>query len=333
MFEEPYIKRKFKDELITFNVTLSGSVLGNTSPLNQLPAIKDHFQKYGIRTVLDFGAGKILRNTKSFGDDPRFEVYFSEFAQLVSHNLSIDEIKDPIRFVNALRQPETPLSQYLQARLSAETRERLSKYSGSKPPPNTLQQVIIDELNQLLQGCCLYDESRFAMVILTKRVQRLVEQNPKSRKKLLRLNRFLLQEAFPSEIAECQQTLEKLLYPEELEQEPLEFDAILLSYVIHILPDEECRMNVLKACCGKARTGALLVLASPNYNTPARNGCSDYDKYDIGWVKYNTPKHLYKAFYSEPDQKYLVKLVEDAGFEYEGNWHQSTAKVLRFHKV
>lgn len=332
MFETPLIKRKFRGKMITFDVTRSGAVLGSTLPLNQLPAIMSYFHTNGCKKVLDFGAGKILRNTKPFENDPRFEVYISEFEQLISHNLSIEDIKDATKFINALREPKTPLSQYLHDRLSKEIRESLSKYIPPKAPPKTFQKAIIDELNPLLQDGSLYEKDRFAKVSLTRKVQSLIAEDPKSRKKLLRLNRFLLQEAYPSEIEECSNNLEKLLYPEELEHESADFEAILLSYVLHILPDREHRMNVLRACWEKAKTGAKLVVASPNYNTPARRACSTYDKYDIGWVKYNAAKERYKAFYSEPDQDYLVELVTDSGFEYEGNLHQSTAKVLRFHK-
>ncbi len=333
MFETPFIKRKFRGKFITFDVTRAGSVLGNIPSLNQLPAIMNYFHDKGCKTVLDFGAGKNLRNTKPYAHDPRFEMYISEFEQLISHNLSIDEIRDPTKFVNALREPQTPLSHYLNDRLSKETREHLSKYTGPKPPPKTLQQSIVGELNPLLQDDSLYDKGRFATVSLTRKVQSLIEEDPKSRKKLLRLNRFLLQEAYPSEIAECPENLEKLLYPEELEHEKLEFfDAILLSYVLHILPDRKSRMEVLRACWEKAKTGAMLVVASPNYNTPARRACSTYDKYEDGWVKYNTAKEMYKAFYSEPDQDYLIELVKVSGFKYQGKWPQSTAKVLRFSK-
>jgi hypothetical protein len=332
MFETPFIRVKFRGKIITFDVTRSGAVLGNIPPLNQLPAIMRYFHAEGCKRVLDFGAGKSQRNTKPYVKDPRFEMYISEFEQLISHNLSVDQIKDPTKFVNALREPRTPLSQYLRDRLSKETLESLSKYTGPKPPLKTLQQAIVDELNTLLQDNSLYEKERFATVTLTRKVQSLIEQDPKHRKKLLRLNRFLLQEAYPGEIAECSNNLEKLLYPEELEIEPLDFDAILLSYVLHILPGREHRMKVLRACWEKAKTGAKLVVASPNYNTPARRAVSTYDKYEDGWVKYNTSKETYKAFYSEPDQDYLIELVTDAGFQYEGNWHQSTAKVLRFNK-
>jgi hypothetical protein len=332
MFETPFIKRKFKGKFITFDVTRSGAVLGSNLPLNQLPAIMGYFHANDCKRVLDFGAGKILRNTKPFAHDSRFEVYISEFEQLISHNLSIDDIREPTKFVNALREPQTPLSQYLHDRLSKGTRERLSKYISPKPPPKTLQQAIVDELNPLLQDESLYARDRFAKVSLTRKVQGLIAQGPKHRKKLLRLNRFLLQEAYPSEIAECSTNLERLLYPEELEHEPPDFDAILLSYVLHILPDRECQMDVLQACWEKAKTGAKLVVASPNYNTPARRACSSYDKYKNGWVKYNTNEQKYKAFYSEPDQDYLIELVTDSGFVYAGNWQQSTAKVLKFSK-
>ena len=70
MFEEPFIRRKFRGTLITFDVTRSGDVLGNNIPyLNQLPAIMNHFRENGCKTVLDFGAGKNLRNTKPFARD------------------------------------------------------------------------------------------------------------------------------------------------------------------------------------------------------------------------------------------------------------------------
>src|SRR4030095_15568741 len=76
----------------------------------------------------------------------------------------------------------------------------LEEYNGSDPPPESLQRLLIDELNRLLEGSGLFDEQRFAQVRLTDETRRLIAQNP-TRENLIRLNRLLLEEAYPHEIA------------------------------------------------------------------------------------------------------------------------------------
>src|SRR2546422_8803751 len=47
-------------------------------------------------------------------------------------------------------------------------------------------------------------------------------------------------------LAKAQESgLQTLIYPTELLKAQIEFDAILLSYVLHILPDAKCRIEVL----------------------------------------------------------------------------------------
>jgi hypothetical protein len=222
-FESPFIRRKFKGKMITFDVTLSGRVLGKIPPLNALPSIMSHFRTNHVRTVLDFGAGR-LRNTWPFLHDKDFEVYICEFEQLI--------------------------------------------------PPND------------------------------KDLERARNMG-----------------------------LKTLIYPVELLRATIEFDAILLSYVLSILPDMKSRKEVLQACFQKSHRGSYLVVASPNYNTNVRNSCSPSDEYDVGWVRYADKRYEHKAFYSEPTKEQILKLVEPIGFKYEDDWPQRTAKVLRFRKL
>lgn len=61
--------------------------------------------------------------------------------------------------------------------------------------------------------------------------------------------------------------------------------------------------------------------------------CSDEYRYDIGWIKRAPGRYSFKTFYSEPSKKYLVNLITQEGFSYDGQWRQSTAKVLRFRRI
>ena len=224
-FEKPYIRRKLKSgEYVTFDVTLSGLVLGTSDHLNQLPAIMNHFRENNVKMVLDFGAGRRLRNTWPLLREGSFDVYICDYEKLIP------------------------------------------------------------------QGD-------------------------------------------PNLVSARGMGLKTLIYPKELLEAQLEFDAILLSYVLNILPDKKCRREVLRACWDKASKGAFLVVASPNYNTNVRGSCTDNDCYDIGWIRWTAKRYKHKAFYSEPTKEYLIDLVSSTGFQYEDEWHQRTAKVLRFRKV
>ena len=55
-------------------------------------------------------------------------------------------------------------------------------------------------INHLLQGKSLYNEQRFGWIELKETTQKLIAQNPQG-KDLIYLNRLLLEEAYPNEIA------------------------------------------------------------------------------------------------------------------------------------
>ncbi len=89
-----------------------------------------------------------------------------------------------------------PVSNYLFNHLSAETRSLLA--GGRKDA--ALGRALAKDLNQLLEAGPLYDPARFATVNLSERTQRFVKQNPQGHTRI-RLNRILLEEAYPKEIA------------------------------------------------------------------------------------------------------------------------------------
>jgi tetratricopeptide (TPR) repeat protein len=89
-----------------------------------------------------------------------------------------------------------PLSKHLQQALSPATRQALTA-SGNDA---ALRRNLSKDLNKVLKAGPLYQAERFAAMTLTPRTQNFIKQNPQSHT-LIRLNRQLLEEAYPKEIA------------------------------------------------------------------------------------------------------------------------------------
>jgi subfamily B ATP-binding cassette protein MsbA len=111
----------------------------------------------------------------------------------------VDDIKDPALLASQLKDPQDPLSHYVRTQLSHYTVEMLDSYDGSGSPSPALQNALVHDLNHILQGTALYDERRFSRVVLSEEALRLIEQNPRGEERI-RLNRILLEEAYPQEL-------------------------------------------------------------------------------------------------------------------------------------
>lgn len=110
--------------------------------------------------------------------------------------LDVGDIQEPAIFSS--QQDASALSDFLRSQFSSDTQRLLDAYT-SPPPEPALIAALLPELNQLLLGKSLYDEQRFASITLSAKTKRLVQQNLQG-KELIRCNRLLLEEAFPSQI-------------------------------------------------------------------------------------------------------------------------------------
>jgi MFS family permease len=130
---------------------------------------------------------------------------------------SVGEIKTPAAFIARLQNDPDPatrsLSQYVWNRFSKESRQTLTN-----PQAAALDRTadLARELNRLLQGDSLDDPQRLAGVPLSEGTRLWVEANRKGRdprhpKRSLALNRLLLEEAYPSELARSQNPLRAAL--------------------------------------------------------------------------------------------------------------------------
>jgi YidC/Oxa1 family membrane protein insertase len=136
----------------------------------------------------------------------------------------VGDFKDIASLAVKLQNARDPLSQYLREQFSEETRLLLDGYDSSIPVSQQLQkalqlqEALVDELNPLLQkGDSLYDEQLFAHVALTEETRKLIAENPTG-EELVRLNRMLLEDAYPREIVKSQRP--KVVQGKKPEAEP-----------------------------------------------------------------------------------------------------------------
>jgi hypothetical protein len=108
------------------------------------------------------------------------------------------DFKDLPRLVERLRDGNDNLSKYLRQKLTANTKRLLSQCRG-EPLQEEAEKALTDELNDLLKGDCLYTKERFNHVTLTAETKKLAEEYPVGENPM-RVNRFLLEEAYPDEI-------------------------------------------------------------------------------------------------------------------------------------
>jgi hypothetical protein len=109
------------------------------------------------------------------------------------------EIKKPNILLVRLRDGEDEASAYLKAQLAPEVASALTAYDGSSPSEDLIS-TLVNELNRLL--CTrLCDAPPFSSIPLAIEARALVEQVVPDPNNLIRVNRFLLEEAFPHEIA------------------------------------------------------------------------------------------------------------------------------------
>ena len=113
----------------------------------------------------------------------------------------MDAIKDPGSLIVKLQDPRAPVSQLIASQLSEDMQWILLGYDGASKPTPQQQKVLLSDLNQLLQMGALYDPQRFADIELSEQTQALIAENPQSGEALMRLNRSLLADVYPYELA------------------------------------------------------------------------------------------------------------------------------------
>ena len=125
-------------------------------------------------------------------------VTFADRNQLLFRQ---EDFKDPGSLAVKLQDTRAAIPQSIAAQLSDETQQLLREYDGISSPPRELQKALLNDLNRLLQASLLYDAQSLGNIKLSKQTQELLAQNPQNGEALVRLNRFVLADVYPYELA------------------------------------------------------------------------------------------------------------------------------------
>ena len=115
--------------------------------------------------------------------------------------LGMDALKDAGSLAVKLQDPRAAVSNAIASQLSDGTQRLLEGYDGASEPSVDLQKALLSDLNRRIQLGPLYDAQIFADVKLSEGAQALIAQNPQSGETLVHLNRMLLSDAYPHELA------------------------------------------------------------------------------------------------------------------------------------
>ena len=150
-----------------------------------------------------------IRDSRSFLPHTRITLLIAVLLSLTSVSLADgnqllfhpNDLKDPGSLAVKLQDARAAISQIIATRLSAATQRLLREYDGINRPSPELQKALLDDLNRLLQTDPLYDIQHLTNIELSERTQALLAQNLQSGDALVRLNRFLLADVYPYELA------------------------------------------------------------------------------------------------------------------------------------
>jgi hypothetical protein len=127
-------------------------------------------------------------------------MFVEALGQHASSTLSVGDFVELPSLSSKLNQPADPVSDYLKGQFSAPAREILQNHLDPNSDATLLRTTLAQELNRIIQSPSLYDARRFASVALRPESRQLLAQAPQ-RDAVARLNKMLLEDAYPLEIS------------------------------------------------------------------------------------------------------------------------------------
>ncbi|MCC7376585.1 MAG: hypothetical protein IT581_18140 [Verrucomicrobiales bacterium] len=113
---------------------------------------------------------------------------------------SADDVVDLGSLAGRLKQPARVFDRWLAGSLSQETKTALATVDPSSSESEPLRGSLLRDLNLVLKGALIYEGTRFADIKLRLETQNLLGQQPQD-ESLQRLNRLLIEDAYPLELS------------------------------------------------------------------------------------------------------------------------------------
>jgi hypothetical protein len=120
-----------------------------------------------------------------------------------SPSFSVGDFIDAASLVTQLKSSGDPVSTYLRSRLSAPTLSELAAWQAPAVPSDLLRTLVVRDLNGILWGPSIWTAARFQGVTLRRETRDLLPNPPfgATGAEVPRLNRFLLEDAYPLELS------------------------------------------------------------------------------------------------------------------------------------
>jgi hypothetical protein len=119
--------------------------------------------------------------------------------------LSSGGILDPARFIAKLTSGTDAVSQFLRDQLPTSLALDLASYQPANDNAKAVSSALVKELNRVIAGPAIYDSVRFAQTVMRPETAQLRRADPKGQD-LVRLNKLLLEDAYPDELAKSATT-------------------------------------------------------------------------------------------------------------------------------
>jgi hypothetical protein len=120
-------------------------------------------------------------------------------------SLPADGIADPAAFAGKLVNGTDAVSIFLRSKLEALVKVDLAAYSPSNANAKVLMSTLAKDIGQVIAGPSIYDKARFMQVVLRPETEELLKQDVRG-PQLARLNKMLLEDAYPEELAKSAST-------------------------------------------------------------------------------------------------------------------------------
>jgi hypothetical protein len=126
-------------------------------------------------------------------------------AQNSETSFGSDDISDLAALARMLTQKTDPVSAFLSSQLDSTVKTELSAFSPSTADVTVVRSSLAKNLSGIIFTVSLYDKTRFQNIALQPEAQELLKQDPHGRN-LARLNRLLIEDAFPTEVVKSVST-------------------------------------------------------------------------------------------------------------------------------
>ncbi len=210
------------------------AVVVETGPRTYLGSIASSMTAEAVETSFDKGIKRFTYLMLTFMLIMVPAVFFINALSKAPSQLGDNDIAATPALANKINAKTDPVSAFLYDHLPADTKASLPAVQGSPDSVDKFNRVLADNLNDVISGPSIYDPQRFQNVALSPETKSRIEHPSKHD---YRLNRLLLQDA----------------YPQEIKKAPKHnwYDAFLLSLALAVGLTPEMLPMIVSVCLSK----------------------------------------------------------------------------------